>query len=148
MLETAALRRQHHDIMLRATSLRGLGDMIKTRQDAAEARAAIDGIDRMLTEHLTIEDDHLYPTLLDCPDRGIAEMAADCAEEMGGILGAWVAYRDRWSAAAIVADPRRFKAATAGVIGALAMRIERENSELYPAVESLVERSRKALHTV
>ena len=139
MLDIHELRRQHRLIMVRATGLRGLGDMIKTRQDAEEARAAIEGIDKMLIEHLTIEDNDLYPALLAGPDSEVAAMAADCAEEMGGIRGAWVAYRDQWTAAAIAADPARFSAATAGVIGALALRVERENAELYPAAEALAQ---------
>ncbi|CAN5215395.1 hypothetical protein BH10PSE1_BH10PSE1_32550 [soil metagenome] len=142
------LKRQHREIMLRATDLRGLGDMIKTRDDALEARAGIEGIDRMLIEHLTIEDDNLYPALLNCGDRGLAVLAADCAEEMGGILGAWVAYRDQWTAGAIMVDPKRFSAATAGVIGALALRVERENSELYPAMDAVLASSVKARFAV
>ncbi len=139
MLDIHELRRQHSLIMIQATGLRGLGDMIKTRHDAEEARAAIKGIDRMLIEHLTLEDDHLYPALLAGPDSEVAAMAADCAEEMGGIRGAWMAYRDQWTTAAIAADPARFSAATAGVIGALALRVERENTDLYPAFEALAQ---------
>ncbi|CAN5256246.1 hypothetical protein BH09PSE1_BH09PSE1_30130 [soil metagenome] len=135
MLDIDELRRQHRDIMLRATDLLGIGERVKTRQDALEARAGIEGIDRMLIDHLTLEDVQLYPALLGCADANVAALAADCAEEMGGILGAWVAYRDQWSASAILSDPRRFSAATAGVIGALALRVERENTELYPAME-------------
>jgi len=137
MLDIDELRQQHKAIMVRATGLRGLGDMIKTREDAREARGAIDGIHKMLSDHLTLEDDHLYPALLACGEATISAMAADCAEEMGGILGAWIDYRARWTASAILDDPRRFGAATAGVIGALALRVERENVELYPAVEAL-----------
>ena len=141
MLDLHELRRQHRLIMVCATGLRGLGDMIKTRQDAEEARAAIEVINRMLIEHLAIEDNHLYPALLAGADGDVAAMAADCAEEMGGIRSAWVAYRNQWTAVSIAADPARFSAATAGVIGALALRVERENAELYPAVEALSQTS-------
>lgn len=136
-LDIDDLRRQHRGIMLRATHLRGLGDQVRTREDALEARAAIEGVDQRLVEHLLFEDNHLYPALMACDDPRIAAMAADCAEEMGGIIGAWIAYRSQWTAPAILADPQGFKAVTAGVIGALAMRIERENAELYPAGEAL-----------
>jgi hypothetical protein len=138
MLDIDELRRQHGDLLVRATGLRGLGDMVKTREDAAEARAAIHGIDKVLVDHLTIEDDHLYPALLASRDREVAALGADCAEEMGGILGAWIAYRDQWTAENILADPGRFRVATAGVIGALALRIERENVELYPAMAMIL----------
>lgn len=134
------LRRQHRGIMLRATHLRGLGDRIRTREDALEAGRAIKGLDRVLIDHLQIEDEHLYPALMGCDIASVAAMAADCAEEMGGILGAWTAYREQWTAPMILADPERFATATAGLIGALAMRIERENTELYPAGDLLAYR--------
>lgn len=137
-LDLEALRRQHHDIMVRATSLRGLGDMIQTRDDALEARGAIACVDRVLTCHLRFEDEQLYPALATSGDPVVAAMASDCAEEMGGILGAWEAYRDQWTTPAILANPDRFGVVTAGVIGALAMRIERENRELFPAGEAVV----------
>lgn len=140
MLNINELRRQHRDLLLRVTDLRGLGDMVKTREDAMEARASIEAMDQVVVGHLTTVDDHVYPALLASPDRAVAAMAADCAEEVGGILGAWIAYRDRWVAEVILADPVRFGAATAGVVGAIALRIERENIELYPAVEAIVSR--------
>lgn len=137
MLDIEELRRQHRGIVVLATNLRGLGDMIQTREDASEACGAIIRLNRVLMDHLRFEDEHLYPVLMACDDPAVAAMAADCAEEMGGLLGAWVAYRVQWTAPAIWADPERFSAATAGVIGALALRVERENTELYPAGDAL-----------
>lgn len=137
MLNIEMLRRQHQDILVWAANLRGLGGMIQTRDDAWEAREAISRVDWVLSDHLRFEDDHLYPALMDCQVPAVAAMALDCAEEMGGLLGAWIAYRNQWTASAILADPQRFDAATAGVIGALVLRIERENTELYQAASAL-----------
>lgn len=137
IVEIEELTRQHRLIMVLATHLRGCADRVLTRQDACEVRVDIVRLDRMLVCHLKYEDEHLYPALMACEDLAVAAMAADCAEEMGGIEGAWVAYRSQWTAAAIQAAPERFAVATAGVIGALAMRVDRENTQLYPAAEAL-----------
>ena len=137
IVDIEELQRQHRIIVVQATHLRGCADRILTRDDACEAYCAIARIDRMLMRHLRYEDDYLYPALAACDDVAVAAMAADCAEEMGGIQGAWIAYRNQWTAAAIQAAPDRFAMATAGIIGALAMRVERENTQLYPAAQAL-----------
>lgn len=147
-LDIEALRGQHREIMIRVTNLRGLGDIVQTRDDALEARSAIAAVDQMLTCHLQLEDDHLYPALMASDDQSLAAIASECAEEMGSILGAWEAYRDRWTTPLIVADMRRFQAATAGIIGALALRIEREDSELFPAAETLLAKPRASFCAV
>ena len=136
MLDINELRRQHSLIMVRASDLRGLADIIKTRQDATEAAAAIAAINDLLVEHLTIEDVEIFPALLACADPKVSATAAAYAEDMGGILGAWISYCDRWTPTAIFADQKRFATATAALIGALAFRIDREDAELYPAMEA------------
>ena len=137
IVDTEELQRQHRVIVILATHLRGCADRVLTREDACEAYCGIIRLDQMLVRHLQYEDEHLYPALMACDDVAVAALAADCAEEMGGINGAWAAYRSQWTAEAIHAAPDRFALATAGVIGALAMRVERENSELYPAAQAL-----------
>ena len=139
-MHTVELRLQHRRIVLVAARLGGLSGRIRTRGDAQEARTVIESIDQMLIDHLTVEDDLLYPALLSCDDATTRAMAADCFEEMGGIRGAWIAYRDQWTVAAIAIDPARFSAATTGMLGALALRVARENTELYPAMDALMQR--------
>ncbi len=104
---------------------------------AEQTRAQLLGIDRLLIDHLTQEDDYLYPALMQAEDADVRATARGCFEDMGGILGAWIAYRDQWTGPAIQASPDRFRVASDGVIGALAMRVERENSELYPLMDGL-----------
>lgn len=139
MTATAQLRDEHDRILRRASGLAGIVDRPMTRELACEARAAIEGLDRLLVVHLTTEDDWMYPMLMASADRQISAAAGACFEDMGGLLGAWLAYRDQWSAEAILSAPDRFSSATRGVIGALALRIERENTELYPLVDRLAD---------
>ncbi|HEV7351746.1 MAG TPA: hemerythrin domain-containing protein [Brevundimonas sp.] len=137
MTATAQLRDEHDRILRQASGLAGIVDRDLTRDLASEARAAIVGLDRLLVVHLTTEDDWMYPMLMASADQRVSAAAGACFQDMGGLLGAWLAYRDHWSAEAILSAPERFRAATRGVIGALALRIERENAELYPLVDRL-----------
>jgi len=105
---------------------------------AHEARALILGIDSVLVQHLTLEDEWLYPTLMSASDLAVRDHARECFEEMGAILGAWVSYRETWQAEAIQKAPDRFATATSGVIGALALRVDRENNDLYPMIDRLI----------
>jgi hypothetical protein len=115
--------------------LTGLAARTMTRETAQEARSIIMAIDKLLVQHLTIEDEWLYPTLMASADPAVRAHATDCFEEMGGICGAWIAYRDLWDVEGILAHPVRFRGATDGVIGAVAIRVDRENTELYPAMD-------------
>lgn len=148
MTATAQLRDEHDRILRQASGLAGIAGRAMSRDLASEARAAIAGLDRLLVGHLTTEDDWMYPMLMASVDRSISDAAGACFEEMGGLLGAWLAYRDQWSAEAILSAPERFRAATRGVMGALALRIERENTELYPLVDRLADSASGALAAV
>lgn len=135
------LRRQQRAMMVMATHLRGAADRVLTREDACEAYCGIQNLDRILCRHIGYEDKILYPLLMNGADAEAAATAANCAEDFGSILGAWQAYRTQWTARAIFAAPDRFAAATAGIIGGLAMRADRENAEIYPVLERLAQDS-------
>lgn len=138
-MPTQRLRNEHDRILRQASALAGLARIRMTRDVAEEARTVILGLDRLLVDHLITEDQWMYPLLMEADEAEVREIAASCFEDMGGIHGAWNAYRDLWDAEAILADPRRFRAATDGVIGALALRVERENVELYPLVDQVMQ---------
>nr|WP_054111409.1 hemerythrin domain-containing protein [Brevundimonas sp. AAP58] len=136
-MPTRKFREEHDRILRQASAIAGLANGRMTRDAADEARAAILGLDRLLVEHLTAEDEWMYPLLMASPDESVRGAATECFGDMGGIRGAWDAYRELWTSEAILEAPIRFRAATDGVIGALAMRVERENVELYPLVDHM-----------
>ena len=136
-MATRRLRQEHDRILLRASVLAGLARSRMTRDAAMAARAEIAGLHRLLVEHLEAEDGWMYPLLMTAADENVRRVAAECFENMGGVRGAWIAYRDQWTVEAILGAPERFALATNGVIGALALRVERENVELYPLVDQI-----------
>lgn len=102
-------------------------------------RAALDGFHGARTQlrneliaHLKREDWVLYPSMLASDDSRLATTAQDFADEMGHISEAFSNYSRQWLPDAIAADWAGYCAATKGLLGALAERIEREDGELYP----------------
>ena len=136
-MDTRALRLEHSSIMDLASRLGGVVGDIRTRGDAHDARQLIEQIDGLLQGHLRVEDAELYPALIGTEDSSVRELGARALEEMGGIIGAWLEYRDQWTVEAILADVRPFDVGTRGLLGALSLRIEMENDVLYPAMDRL-----------
>lgn len=90
-----------------------------------------------LTRHLKCEDWALYPRLQAKGDTGLSRLAKEFVDEMGHIASDFAAYDTRWTPAKIDADWPGFRAETAGILDALAIRIEREDQDLYPVAERL-----------
>lgn len=132
------LRAQHRVLMEKTSELGGLAPSLRVREDAVEADQIIGAMHALLVNHLQLEDQWLYPTLMQAADQDVRHFAADSFEEMGGILGAWLAYRAEWSADTIHTYPQRFATATRGIVEALALRVEREEDHLYPAMDCLL----------
>lgn len=88
-----------------------------------------------LVRHLKCEDWALYPRLKASGDPELAQLAREFIHEMGHIAEEFTAYDARWSPERVASDWAGFCAETAAVLDAIAMRIEREEDELYPAAE-------------
>ncbi len=144
MKATAELRREHASILRRVSILNGLAASRMTREIAEQTCKSILAIDGLLVAHLRDEDELLYPKLIAAQDSEVRRTAETWFEDMSGILGAWIAYRDHWTPDDVLANTDRFRAATTGILGALAMRIENENRELYPLLDRLSAEPQKA----
>ncbi len=85
-----------------------------------------------------MEDKSLYPRLLAHSDPSIKAMTQRFIDEMGGIAKVLEDYKSKWmTVAKIQANPVDFVNETHGIIDALAMRIAKENDELYAALDQL-----------
>jgi hemerythrin-like domain-containing protein len=138
-MDTQRLRREHGALLRFASQLTGLAATLKTRADAVECRAVMDGINTQMVSHLTVEDDDVYPALMASPDPSLQSLAREAFAEMGVIHGGWTAYRDLWTVDRIVQDKSAFSTATAALMKALSLRIAMENEILYPALERATE---------
>jgi hypothetical protein len=144
MIQTHQLSSQHALIMEQSRRLSALVADVGSRGDAMVVRRLMEAIDGLLVEHLSIEDGHLYPALINAGDPEMRDTALSAFEDMGGLCAVWAHYRDHWTTDRILSDPRRFHTATDDIVGALSLRVAMEESVLYPAFEALMVGNRGA----
>ncbi len=90
-----------------------------------------------LVRHLKCEDWALYPRLKASGNPQLARMAAEFVHEMGHIAQDFTAYDGKWAPDRIAADWAGFCSETEIVLDVLAMRMEREDQDLYPVADTL-----------
>ncbi|MBG3878645.1 hemerythrin domain-containing protein [Desulfovibrio oxamicus] len=106
----------------------------------AEGRHCLFTCKELLTRHLRKEDTMLYPALRQAAGKGDLGNVADAfASEMQSISGSLLEFFARYDAGAGAADAGAggldFARELGRIIIALKMRIQREESRLYPAYE-------------
>jgi iron-sulfur cluster repair protein YtfE (RIC family) len=89
-----------------------------------------------LIGHLKVEDWVVYPSLVGSPNSQVARTARAFCEEMGSLADDYRDHCAKWTAAEIAQDWPGYCADCREILDALAVRIARENNELYPLVES------------
>jgi iron-sulfur cluster repair protein YtfE (RIC family) len=130
--------REDHDALLKLASI--FRDILKqpiapAGIDLVKFRSAFS---KELLAHLTREDWLLYPSLLQSSDKLVAGTAQAFMDEMGGLLAAYKAWSADWPTERITAEWQNFVTETSALLDALGHRIERENNELYPLVETVI----------
>ncbi|HEX7889277.1 MAG TPA: hemerythrin domain-containing protein [Ramlibacter sp.] len=128
---TDKFRVQHDEILGLATEIT---EQLQGKADAGAMRKLLSNLAGKVNFHLAMEDKALYPRLME-QDAQASKLAARFQKEMGGLAGVFLDYNTRWPLAAIKADPAGFASETRKVFGALAHRIERENTQLYPLAD-------------
>lgn len=136
MGRTQNFRRQHLEIQQVVSEMSDIltVEALKTRAD--DCRDLLSELTEKLTLHLTIEDKAMYPRLLNHPDEAVRNLAQRYVTEMGGIKKVFVDYVGRWPTGdAIRSRAPAFIEETQGIFKALAERIAKEDTELYPLVD-------------
>lgn len=136
MAKSDPFMQQHKDLVALVTSVAGQLDA--TKLSAAPAAAAVHSqlstMAGKLKVHLGMEDTVLYPAMLANP--ATKATAEKFKSEMGGIKTVFDGYLKKYpTPAAISANAAGFVADTKGLFDALGKRVQRENTELYPAFD-------------
>lgn len=103
----------------------------KVTDSASEIRKLLVQLSGKLSFHLSMEDNYLYPKLMQDADPKIADTAKKFADEMSGIANVFKEYSTKWQEKTIAAEPDNFITATKGLFVAVQNRINREETELY-----------------
>lgn len=93
-----------------------------------------------LIRHLKMEDWVLYPSLLQSSNEQVAITARSFSAGMGGLAGDFGDYVKLWDAQAIESDWKGYQRATVAILQSLALRISREDRDLYSLIETERER--------
>jgi hypothetical protein len=90
-----------------------------------------------LVRHLKCEDWVLYPELKASGDPELIRITREFELEMGDLAADFVAYDDQWTAERVEAEWPDFCRETRIIFDVLAMRIAREECDLYPLADNL-----------
>lgn len=134
--EMQRLRAEHAALV---TLSRIILDMTRASQppDASELASARGLLRETLVRHLKCEDWVLYPRLNATGDPELMRITHAFELEMGDLAAEFVAYDDKWTGERAAADWPGFCRATASIFDMLAVRVEREERELYPLADKL-----------
>ena len=130
------LQRQHRKLLAMGAELIKLS--MKPFCDVKEVRRQLASFSGTLRVHAAMEEEGLYPQLLEAKDPQVRETAERLHAELSGLYRKWDEFMERWpTAAAIDAHTTRFRIQLAVVLATLERRMRREDAKLYPLVEQL-----------
>ncbi len=136
-MDIKRFKHQHVDILQRIDALRKLShDGVAV--NAHTIAQQIKDLGKVVNLHLAIEDRILYPAVRQAADARIAAMGQAYQEEMKGIANTYIRFTNTWSdPARVAAEPDAFRDAANTVLKMVYQRMQRENREFYPAIESI-----------
>ncbi|MEZ0601090.1 hemerythrin domain-containing protein [Paraburkholderia sp. IW21] len=130
-------KHQHIEIMEAVAELRNLvkSGVAEHAEQIARKIISMSGIIKL---HLSVEDTVLYPALRKSRDPLHLALGNRYQSEMDGLAAAYMKFAGKWlSARQIADDADGFKYDANVVFKALHERIQKENAELYPALEQI-----------
>ncbi|MGB3287884.1 MAG: hemerythrin domain-containing protein [Burkholderiaceae bacterium] len=135
-MEIDRFKHQHVEILQGIAQLRKFAHA-GIKENANEIVQHLGKLTSVVSLHLAIEDRILYPTLQKGQDQHLAEMSRSYQDEMKGIANAYIAFARKWSKVAAVADKaEQFRQEANTVLKTLHTRMQKENTEFYPAIEA------------
>lgn len=138
MSRTDNFRRQHDEILNVAKEISLSLTPDKLNDQVNEVRKLLSSLTGKINVHLSMEDNALYPRMIQGNDANIKLTAQKFMTEMGEIKTVFTDYSKKWfSATSIKNSPMEFIKETKAIFAALEKRIQRENKELYPLVDKL-----------
>ena len=137
-LATENFRRQHVELLELAAEIGGRLSPDAVTRGAGELRRLLAQFAGRLNIHARMENEALYPRLLEHHDPRVRAQADALFSEVGGIYEAFGALLEDWpSATEMEQRPADFIRQAYKVFRLLGKRMIREENELYPLVDTL-----------
>jgi len=138
MFELDSLNQHHREFLDMIEELRHLMGNDGGELKADEVMELISHLNGQVMVHLTMEDRHVYPALMNSDDDHVREVASQFKSEIGGVFNAFQIYRLKWShTGQVIDDPEGFSADTEKIFAILNVRMAKEDKLLYPLIPSL-----------
>ncbi|MBI5827735.1 MAG: hemerythrin domain-containing protein [Deltaproteobacteria bacterium] len=138
MISTTSFREQHKEMLAIAGEISKGLNVEALKKDASNVRTLLSRLAGKLSVHLAMEDNALYPALVNHQDASVRNMANGFVREMGGIKKALDAYTRKWATATLIQNAAAdFVKDTRELFTALARRIGKEDNELYAVIDRL-----------
>jgi hypothetical protein len=130
-------RRQHEELKNLGIEIASKLSRKTIADEAADVRRLVAKFAGKLTVHASMENEALYPRLFDHSDPAVRTRAKELFDEVGDLYATFNDYAARWpTVAAIQANGPAFVKETREILFRLAIRMTRENDELYPLVDA------------
>ena len=136
MTSTLSLRAQHDAAEAMIDQI--FSDIARYRsdEDAFPLSLKLARLAGILRTHFALEDELLYPRMIESDHREAALMARVYRDEVAHLATRFDRFIERWSSSDAIAGARRQFRFEAGMLfAALRDRIDRENRDLYPLAE-------------
>jgi iron-sulfur cluster repair protein YtfE (RIC family) len=121
-----------HDHAAIFAGVRRIVHEIEVEAGTAALAASLDHLDSLLTPHLAVEDEQIYPLLLSGRDAGQRIAAEEAIHAFSTLAADWGAFVAAWDAPAIAAHRADFLLALQALLDTLQRRVRAENEILYP----------------
>jgi hypothetical protein len=136
MRPSERFRRQHDELLELTLEIDAALTVPGFPQNARDVRRMMARLKGKLVVHSTMENEALYPRLLEHSDPTICALAKDLFSELGGIYDTFAAHHAKWTSVEdIEAEPVAYARHTREIFEKLKLRMERENRELYPLAD-------------
>lgn len=136
--ESQRFKRQHHELMRLAGDLLKFCEAGRVRDHAPEVRSALVRFTGKLRIHAAMENDAVYPRLMNHSREDIRKKAQALYAEVGDLYKRFDRYAKQWHDLELLrSEPERFLEETQEMLRMLGMRMMREDAELYPLVDEI-----------
>jgi len=123
---------QHKSIIEEMSILKSLSNQPNLDEHVAEITSHINTLAGKINVHLTMEDKHMYPNLLNSSDNTIRHMAERYQNEMGDIASIFGDFKVKYNRKQIFLNNKAsFKTDLNKILSGIEKRISKEESELY-----------------
>jgi hypothetical protein len=136
MLASDRFRRQHDELRELALEIDAALKAPSFPGNAREVRRMMARLKGKLVVHSSMENEALYPRLLEHADPAVRALAQNLFEELGGIYDVFAVHHGKWSSVELIeANPRAYAQHTQEIFDKLKLRMDREDKELYPLAD-------------